>query len=298
MTALWAVHISDGYFHWTWLAFCYIGAIALAGFGLRRLSEIDIVRIALLTAAFFVASSVRVPAGPTSVHLILNGLVGVILGWRAGVAIFLGLLLQFLFAGHGGLTTVGINTCILALPALAAGAIFRGLVKQRWPGRLGRAGLVIAAALAWGIACSVGIELLIRSSAGLDSIRELDVRSLWALSPAGLIVLLAVAGGAALLERRLEAAPLFPVGLLLGVGSVVAASALNCAALYFGAEGDWRVLALVVFLAHLPVAAVEGLILGVTVSYLARVKPDLLGLPDRPDPPAATEPTAPTPEQS
>jgi hypothetical protein len=35
---------------------------------------------------------------------------------------------------------------------------------------------------------------------------------------------------------------------------------------------------LLTFVAHVPVAAVEGVVLGFTVGFLARVKPELLGL--------------------
>lgn len=292
MYILWGVHISDGYLHWSWLAVGYTAGIIFAALGLRQLDEVAVVRIALLTAASFVASSLRVPVGPTSVHLLLNGLVGVILGWRAGLAIFLGLLLQFLFAGHGGITTVGVNACVQTIPALAVGVLFRLLVGRSWRGVAGRASLVVIAATVWLLALAVGVELFYRSLSGLESIRELDPSELWAFSPMGLLVLLALALLAGLVERRLESSPLFSLGVLLGVVSVVGASLLNCLTLYYGAAGDWQVLALAVLLAHLPVAAVEGLIVGVMVGFLARVKPDLLGLP------ATLGPTAPSPGQS
>src|SRR5207302_5573020 len=89
-------------------------------------------RIALLTAAFFVASSMHIPVPPASVHLLLNGLVGVILGWRAPLAIAVGLLLQALLLGHGGFLAVGVNTCVVTVPALVAWALFRGV--NRIPG--------------------------------------------------------------------------------------------------------------------------------------------------------------------
>ena len=65
-----------------------------------------------MTAAFFVASLIHVSIGPTSVHLLLNGLLGVIVGRRAPLAVLLGLTLQAVLFGHGGFTTIGVNTCV------------------------------------------------------------------------------------------------------------------------------------------------------------------------------------------
>src|SRR5262245_43478025 len=96
--AVWAVHISDGVLSGPWLAGGFAGAVCLALaalahdlvrslFKVRQVRDEDIAQAALLTAAFFVASLVHVRVGPTSVHLLLNGLVGVLLGWRAALAI-------------------------------------------------------------------------------------------------------------------------------------------------------------------------------------------------------------------
>src|SRR4029078_12056443 len=81
---------------------------------------------ALMTAAFFVTSTVSPPLPlHTSVHLLLNGLLGVMLGIRAGLAILVGLLFQYAFLGHGGLGTLGVNTYVLTIPALATAGLFR-----------------------------------------------------------------------------------------------------------------------------------------------------------------------------
>src|SRR5258708_5306691 len=124
-----AVHIADGVLSWPVLA----GGFALAGLlalvASWRVREDEIPRIALLTAAFFVASSIHVKLGPTSVHLLLGGLVGVVLGRRAPLAILLGVALQALLIPHGGLSTIGVNACAQALPALLAGALFALLYR-------------------------------------------------------------------------------------------------------------------------------------------------------------------------
>src|SRR5437588_7923516 len=103
-----AVHIADGVLGGPWVVGGFAGAAVLAAPGLVRVREEEIPRLALMTAAFFVASSIHVPLPPTSVHLLLNGLVGLVLGPRAGLAVFVGLLFQWAFLGHGGLSTVGI----------------------------------------------------------------------------------------------------------------------------------------------------------------------------------------------
>ena len=76
----------------------------------------------------------RIPAaGPSSVHLILNGLAGLVLGWAAFPALFVGLLLQAVFFGFGGLTVLGVNAVNIAGPAVLAGLIFGRLVSRGGP---------------------------------------------------------------------------------------------------------------------------------------------------------------------
>ena len=82
-------------------------------------------KASLLTAAFFVASSIYIPIPPSSVHLVLNGLLGVVLGYFAFPAILIGLFLQALVVGHGGLTTLGVNASMMGIPALLAYHIFQ-----------------------------------------------------------------------------------------------------------------------------------------------------------------------------
>ena len=132
-----AVHISSGVLEPTWLVG---GGVALAlalGFALRRLDDRDIPRIGVLTGAFFVASSIHIPIGTISVHLLLNGLVGVILRSRAALAIAVGLTMQALLFSHGGLDALGMNFCVQALPAYLCGSLFNALVAMRRPRRPG-----------------------------------------------------------------------------------------------------------------------------------------------------------------
>jgi cobalt/nickel transport system permease protein len=96
------------------------GIIAAAGtiIGLKKIDYAHIMPTALLSSAFFVASLIHVPLGPGSVHLVLNGLLGIILGWAGFPAILIALFLQAIFFQFGGLVVLGVNTVTMAVPAL------------------------------------------------------------------------------------------------------------------------------------------------------------------------------------
>jgi cobalt/nickel transport system permease protein len=199
---LFAVHISDGVLADPWLVGGFVGAGLLLVVATWRLTDEWVPRIGVLTAAFFIAATIHFKLGFTSVHLILNGLVGVVLGRRAPLAIAVGLTLQYFLLAHGGWTTLGVNTCIIGVPAVLAG---------------------------------------------------------WAFP----------------LLRRAGVPP-FPLGFLLGAGAVAMSVGSNFLVLLVGGKEDWETLAKFVLLAHAPVVIVEGLILGVVVRYLEKVKPEML----------------------
>jgi len=149
---LWAVHLADGAIAEAWLVAGWLGCALLLLRPLRHLHDEDIPRLGLLTAAFFVSSSIHIKLAilPTSVHLLLNGLVGVLLGPRAPIAIAVGLLLQYLLLAHGGLTTLGLNTCIIAIPALGMALLERRLrayLPPFWRGVLVGGGAVAGTVL-------------------------------------------------------------------------------------------------------------------------------------------------------
>jgi cobalt/nickel transport system permease protein len=106
-------------------------AAAGTAFGLRRINYERVPQVGVLSAAFFVASLVHVPMGFTSVHLVLNGLVGLLLGWAAFPAILVALFLQSVFFGFGGLLTLGVNTVTMAVPAVAVGYLFGGATRAK-----------------------------------------------------------------------------------------------------------------------------------------------------------------------
>lgn len=112
------MHISEGVLKPEIIIGGALISISIIAYALKKLKNEEIPLVAVFSALFFLASFIHIPAGPISIHLILNGIIGAILGVRAFIAIFIALLLQGLLFGYGGMSTLGINTFNLALPAL------------------------------------------------------------------------------------------------------------------------------------------------------------------------------------
>lgn len=124
------MHLAEGVLSAPALLGAALAGAAGIAIGLRRLGEAQLPLAALLGAAFFVASTIHVPVGVGSVHLILNGLAGLLLGWAAFPVFFVALLLQAALFSFGGFAVLGANLVIMALPALAAHYALRGLVAR------------------------------------------------------------------------------------------------------------------------------------------------------------------------
>ncbi len=197
------MHISEGILSAPLLAAGWAATAGGLAAGLKRMNAEKIPETALLTAAFFVASLIHVPIGPSNAHLALNGLAGILLGWSAFPAIFTALMLQAVLFQFGGITTLGVNTFNMAMPAVAAGYIAAPFLRS------GRKSIAVA--------CS-GIT--------------------------GAMSLLASA---------------FLVALTLAL-----------------AGESFSSIAGMIFIAHLPVAAIEGVVTGGAVSFILKTKPDLL----------------------
>ena len=198
------MHISEGILPLPVLA---AGAgLAAAGtfIGLRKLDYEHVPRVGLMAAAFFVVSLIHVPLPGTSVHLIGNGLAGLILGWQAFPAILVGLSLQALLFQFGGVTSLGVNTVDMALPAVLV-----------------------------GVACR---PLVMRSDA------------------------LMYAGG-----------------FMAGVMAVFVAGVMTASALALSGE-EFSVPAKAIFVAHIPIMVVEGIICAFCVGFIKRVRPEMLGV--------------------
>ena len=206
------MHIAEGVLSPAVLGGGAVLALAGTAQGLRRLEYDRLVAVGILSAAFFVASLIHVPVVLASAHLVLNGLVGVLLGWAAFPSILVALLLQALLFQFGGITVLGVNTFTMGFAAVASWYVFRAVCRL-CPGMGGvRAGAFMGGAL--------GVAL---------------------------------------------------------------AAVLTALALAFTDEGFWLA-AQLLLLAHLPVMLAEGLITMFTVSFIMRVRPELLGMaPVQPD---------------
>ncbi|MBF0623498.1 MAG: cobalt transporter CbiM [Magnetococcales bacterium] len=191
------------------------GAVTLAGtaWGLRSIGEREIPRVGLLSAAFFMASLIHVPVGPSSVHLILNGLIGLVLGWRAFPALLVALLLQAVFFGFGGVVVLGVNVANIALPAVLIHFLLRDALG-RFRGRTA----VFAMGLLAGAGSIMGTTLLVAASLAGSGQEFLPAAELVFFTHIPVMVVEGLLTGAALvlirrvrpelLHRVAEAAPL------------------------------------------------------------------------------------------
>ena len=100
------------------------------GYSLKKMEHKEVPKVAILSSVFFVASLIHVPLGPSSIHLILNGIIGLLLGWSAFPAILVALALQGVLFQFGGITTLGVNTLNMALPAIICFYLFNRGVRS------------------------------------------------------------------------------------------------------------------------------------------------------------------------
>ncbi len=125
------MHISEGVLSAPVLL---AGAALTAGcvsLGLKKMDNKRIPEVAVLSSALFVASLIRIPFGPSSVHLVFNGLAGILLGWMAFPSILVALTLQALVFQYGGFTVLGVNTFNMGAPAILTYYLFKSLIRAK-----------------------------------------------------------------------------------------------------------------------------------------------------------------------
>ena len=111
------MHISDGVLNIEVASTLAIASIGLCIYSIKKLKNEDIALVASMSALFFIASFIHIPLGPTQIHLLLIGVIGLLLGNLVFLSITIALLLQAILLGYGGLSSLGANIIIMSLPA-------------------------------------------------------------------------------------------------------------------------------------------------------------------------------------
>ena len=245
------------------------GVIAAAGvaYSLKKLEPEDLPRVGVLSAVFFVVSLIHVPLGFSSVHLILNGLLGIILGWAAFPALVVALLLQAVFFGFGGLTVLGVNAVNIAFPAVMVFFICRwGITAQQQ----NLAKLVADALFA------IFFVLSIWASVSLYEAYQVEGAT-WRVSVNSIsLALFAVVMiyGYILYRRKILSVAGF-WGFLGGSLSIFFTAIMVAISLALSGD-EFAKAAEFVIVAHFPVMAVEGILTAATIQLITKVKPELI----------------------
>jgi cobalt/nickel transport system permease protein len=154
---IFAVHIADGILAPIWLNAGLGVMVFMLLVGCWNLTEEKIARTGVFTAVLFIASLIHPPIPAAKVHLLLNGLAGILLGRQVGLAVPIALILQALLFSHGGLYSIGVNCTTIGVPALIVAVLYAVLrrtlgLNQRWKryligGGLGGLGVIMTLAL-------------------------------------------------------------------------------------------------------------------------------------------------------
>lgn len=154
------MHISEGVLSAPVLIGCGAAAVGGVSVGLAKLDEKTMVETAVISSALFVATLIRVPIGVSSVHLILNGLAGILLGWRAFPAFAVAFLLQAMMFGVGGFGTLGVNVVMMATPGVLVGLALRPVAHRGTPGRAFWAGAIAGSVSVFGAGAVLAAVLM------------------------------------------------------------------------------------------------------------------------------------------
>ena len=124
------MHISEGILSGSVLAVGWAGTLMGTAYGLKRTEPEKIVRTALISSAFFLASLVNVRIGPSSTHLTLLAPMGIILGEAVFPAVFVALMLQAVLFHFGGILVLGANTLVMGGSAVLTHLIFGKAIRN------------------------------------------------------------------------------------------------------------------------------------------------------------------------
>ena len=159
------MHISEGVLSLYPLTIGAVGAVAGIAAGLKKMEIDEVPRVGIVSAALFVSSLIHINVGPASVHLLLNGIGGLLLGIKLFPAYLVALFLQVLLFQFGGLAVLGVNICTMAISGLVGGYLGRCVIISGKPPSLGGAvagGIgVVLAALFTALALAFSGEVLL-----------------------------------------------------------------------------------------------------------------------------------------
>ncbi|MDN5070598.1 cobalt transporter CbiM [Aliarcobacter butzleri] len=119
------MHISDGIISIEVATVSAVATLAFCVYSFKNLTNEKIALVASMSALFFVTSFIHIPFGVTQIHLMLIGFIGIFLGSVAFISIAIALILQSLLLGFGGLSSLGANILVMALPAYLVYLIFK-----------------------------------------------------------------------------------------------------------------------------------------------------------------------------
>ena len=125
------MHISDGIISIEVATVSAVATLAFCVYSFRNLTNEKIALVASMSALFFVTSFIHIPFGVTQIHLMLIGFIGIFLGSLAFISIAIALILQALLLGFGGLSSLGANILVMALPAYLVYLIFKLEILKR-----------------------------------------------------------------------------------------------------------------------------------------------------------------------
>lgn len=202
------MHITDGVLSMPVVAVSSTIAAATTFYAVKQTKEKDIPKIAMMSAVFFVGSFIHMKIGPSSVHLLLNGIIGLILGKKAPLAILSALILQLLLFQFGGFSSLGANVLSVSIPAIIISIIFSKKIKNSKSSR----NTFLIGFLSGSISVAISVFLIVLF----------------------------------LLESNMR----FGMGIISPVKTLV--------------------------LAHIPLMLIEGVVTGFAVSFIMKVKPELL----------------------
>ncbi|QEZ89121.1 cobalt/nickel ECF transporter CbiMNQO, S component CbiM [Aliarcobacter cibarius] len=125
------MHISDGILTLEVTIVSTIVAFGFLFYSFKNLSNDKIALASAFSALFFVASFIHIPFGPTQIHLMLLGFIGIFLGSISIFSISLALILQALLLGFGGVSSIGANILIMGVSSYLVFLLFNLRILQK-----------------------------------------------------------------------------------------------------------------------------------------------------------------------